>query len=161
MSQQTALADGYVIREATLADIPALVHHRLAMFAEMGIHVDELAIDRAFATWLKANLPLDTYKGWLVDDSDGRAVAGAGITLLPWPPGPRELSGRLPIVYNVFTEPDHRRHGLARMLMERIHQWCRESGHRVVGLAASAEGRSLYESLGYRESPQPYMFLKL
>lgn len=92
---------------------------------------------------------------------DGTVAAGAGITLPPWPPGPRELSGRLPIVYNVFTERSHRRRGLARMLMDTIHQWCRDAGYSVVGLAASTDGRSMYESLGYRESPQPYMFLRL
>lgn len=161
MSQRTGLADGYAIREATIADIPALVHHRLAMFAEMGVRVDQQAVERAFTIWLESHLPAGTYRGWLVEASDGTVVAGGGITLLPWPPGPRELSGRLPIVYNVFTEPNHRRRGLARMLMDRIHQWCRDAGHSVVGLAASADGRPMYESLGYRESPQPYMFLKL
>jgi len=161
MSQRTTFAEDYAIREATTADIPAVVHHRLAMFADMGVQVDQQAVERAFTTWVESHLPSGTYRGWLVNASDGTVVAGAGITLLPWPPGPRELSGRLPIVYNVFTEREHRRRGLARMLMERIHQWCREAGHSVVGLAASVEGRSMYDSLGYRESPQPYMFLKL
>jgi hypothetical protein len=30
-----------------------------------------------------------------------------------------------------------------------------------VALAASDDGRSMYESLGYRESPRPYMFVTL
>jgi len=76
-------------------------------------------------------------------------------------PGPRDLSGRLPIVYNVYTEPAHRRHGLARAIMQAIHAWCLEAGYGTVGLAASDEGRTLYESLGYRESPRPYMFVTL
>ena len=86
---------------------------------------------------------------------------GGGITVLPWPPGPRELSGHLPIVYNIYTEPAHRRRGLARTIMQTIHAWCLEAGYRTVALAASDDGRSMYESLGYRESPQPYMFVTL
>lgn len=161
MTPETTLARGYLIREATTADIPTLVQHRLAMFAEMGLRVDERAVGAAFTTWLESQMPAGVYRGWLVMADDGTRVAGAGITLLTWPPGPRELSGRLPIVYNVFTEQAHRRHGLARMLMDAIHQWCREAGHSVIGLASSADGRSLYDSLGYSESHQPFMFLKL
>ena len=161
MSDPSTLVKGYEIRRATNADIATIVRHRLAMFGEMGIPIDSAAVERAFAAWLEVNLPTGIYKGWLVTTHDRFIVAGAGITLLPWPPGPREVSGHLPFVYNVFTEPGHRRRGLARALMDRIHEWCREAGHSVVGLTASAEGRSMYESLGYRESRQPYMFLTL
>jgi hypothetical protein len=45
--------------------------------------------------------------------------------------------------------------------MQAIHAWCLEAGYGTVGLAASDEGRTLYESLGYRESPRPYMFVTL
>jgi GNAT superfamily N-acetyltransferase len=64
-------------------------------------------------------------------------------------------------VYNVYTEPSHRRRGLAKALMETLHDWCRTAGYNSVGLAASADGRTLYQSLGYQESQEPYMFLSL
>ncbi|MBI1878726.1 MAG: GNAT family N-acetyltransferase [Chloroflexi bacterium] len=63
-------------------------------------------------------------------------------------------------VYNVYTEPPHRRQGLARRLMETIHQWCRERGLKFVGLNASEFGRPLYEALGYQPSAT-LMMLKL
>jgi GNAT superfamily N-acetyltransferase len=110
--------------------------------------------------WLDVHLRVGAYHAWLVDHRDG-IVAGGGIAVLTWPPGPQDLSGHLPIVYNVYTEPPHRHHGLARALMETIHAWCLEAGYMTVGLAASGDGRPLYESLGYRESPRPYMFVTL
>lgn len=131
------------------------------MFADMQVTCDEAAVDAAFTEWLHVHLAAGTYQAWLVESADGAVVAGGGITLLTWPPGPREISGRFPIVYNVYTEPAHRRKGLARAVMEAIHTWCREQGYRSIGLAASDEGKTLYESLGYRASPQPYMFLSL
>ena len=48
--------------------------------------------------------------------------------------------------------------GLARQLMEVIHQWCRDRGLKTVGLNASEFGRPLYESLGYR-LPETLMIL--
>lgn len=45
--------------------------------------------------------------------------------------------------------------------MATIHQWCRESDYRRIGLAASSCGRPLYEAMGYRLPSQPYLFLAM
>ena len=45
--------------------------------------------------------------------------------------------------------------------MDTIHAWCRDAGVLVVALNASADGLSLYESMGYHVSPAPMMFLGL
>jgi GNAT superfamily N-acetyltransferase len=78
--------------------------------------------------------------------------------VLPWPPGPRYLGDRLAFVYNVYTEPAHRHQGVARMVMDAIHAWCRAAGVTSLALNASKDGRPLYEALGYWESPNPMMF---
>ena len=49
-------------------------------------------------------------------------------------PGPRYLNDCLAFVYNVYTEPDHRRRGLGPdSSWKRIHAWCREEGIRFPG----------------------------
>jgi GNAT superfamily N-acetyltransferase len=156
--------DEYRIRAATLDDLDALVRHRLLMFADMGVALDADAIDRAFRSWLAEMLPAGVYRGWVVDVPDrsgrsrGTVVAGGGITILPWPPGPRDVTGRLAFVYNVYTEREHRRRGLARLIMDAIHDWCREAGIASVALNASADGQPLYEAMGYQAAPNPMMF---
>ncbi len=151
----------YHLRSATLADADALVRHRVGMFTDMGTPIDAAALADAFHSWLSDAMFSGVYRAWVVEREAGEIVAGGGISILSWPPGPRDLRGRLPIVYNVYTEPGHRRRGLARMIMEAIHAWCREEGFKSVALAASEFGRPLYESMGYEVSPQPYMFLGL
>jgi GNAT superfamily N-acetyltransferase len=151
----------YHLRDATLADADALVRHRIAMFTDMGIAVDAPALDREFRRWLAAMMPAKTYRAWLVEDAAGTIVAGGGLSVLPWPPGPRYMGTRIGIVYNVYTEPDHRRRGLARLVMETIHTSCRDDGITSVALNASADGRPLYESMGYALPPNPMMFLGL
>jgi GNAT superfamily N-acetyltransferase len=140
----------YKIREATLDDIPVIVHHRQAMFAEMGQRGDYEAMDARFTPWLRQALIAQQYFGWLVEAESGEIVAGAGLGLLPRPPGLLDLNDQWAFVYNVYTEPPHRRRGLARQLMEIIHQWCCDRGLKTIGLNASEFGRPLYESLGYR-----------
>ncbi len=151
----------YRIRTATLGDADVLVRHRIGMFTDMGVVVDAEALGRAFREWLAAMMPAGTYRAWLVEGLDGASVAGGGITILPWPPGPRYMGDRLAFAYNVYTEPAHRRRGLARLVMDAIHAWCRDAGVPAVALNASRDGLPLYESMGYVESPNPMMFLPI
>ena len=158
----------YLVRPATLADADTLVAHRTAMFADMGVELDRETA-AAFRRWIADAMASGLYRAWVVETAGGgtagpstaAVVAGGGISLLPWPPGPRYPGDRLAFVYNVYTEPAHRRRGLARMVMHAIHAWCREAGVLWVALNASADGRPLYDSLGYYVSPSPMMFLSL
>jgi len=49
----------------------------------------------------------------------------------------------------MYTEPEYRRQGLARRLMEAMVAWCRAERMTSVYLHASDDGRALYESLGF------------
>jgi GNAT superfamily N-acetyltransferase len=162
----------YRVRTATLDDMDTLVHHRVAMFVDMGVAVDEATLAPAFAEWLRREMPAGSYQAWLVDwsgeetgdgtaGSTGTPVAGAGATIIPWPPGPSYPGDRLAFVYNVYTEPEHRRRGLARVAMDALHAWCREAGVTSVALNASVDGQPLYTALGYAVAPNPMMFYSL
>jgi len=155
------LPEGYTIREATMGDAAAIVRHRIGMFRDMGVPQDEPRTVETFSAWLVEHLPAGVYRGWVVETAGGAIAAGGGVTLLPWPPGPRSFAGRMPIVYNMYTEPPHRRRGLARAVLLAIEGWCRDQGLTLIGLAASADGRHLYDALGYESSPQPYLFKAL
>lgn len=148
----------YRVRAATLDDADALVAHRIAMFADMAVPLDRAALDAAFRKWIAETMPKGSFRAWLVEDERGAIVAGGGITIIPWPPGPHYLHDRLAFAYNVYTDPAHRRRGIGRMIMDAIHDWCRQNGIGTVGLNTSAEARSLYESMGYRVTPNPMMF---
>ena len=151
----------YTLRPATLADADALVHHRLAMFADMGVPFEGAALDAAFRGWLAHTMPAGVYRAWLVETAAGEIAAGGGITVIAWPPGPHYPGDRLAFVYNMYTEPAHRHRGLARQVMDAIHTWCRGNGVTSVALNASRDGRRLYTALGYVESSAPMMFLAL
>jgi GNAT superfamily N-acetyltransferase len=149
----------YRVREATLDDIDVLVGHRLGMFADMGVTIDRPSVAAAFGRWLREMMPAGTYHGWVATPTAANdVVGGGGLTVLPWPPGPFYVGGRIAFVYNIFVERPHRRQGLARQIMASIHEWCRQQGIGVVGLNASPEGRPLYDALGYRAAVDPLLF---
>jgi GNAT superfamily N-acetyltransferase len=151
----------YVVRPATLADLDTLVRHRIGMFTDMGSAFDDARLAASFREWLIALMPSGGYRAWLIETDAGEIAAGGGITVVPWPPGPRYPGDRLAFVYNVYTEASHRRRGLARRVMETIHAWCRANGVVSLALNASRDGQPLYEAMGYVESPAPMMFVQL
>jgi GNAT superfamily N-acetyltransferase len=150
----------YRVRRATLGDEETLVRHRVRMFDEMGLDFDHAALGRAFGEWMRREIPAGVYYAWLVEQADA-VVAGGGLTVLSWPPGPRYHEGRVAFVYNVYTEPPFRRRGVARLVMDAMHGWCRAQGIRSIVLNASRFGQPLYEDMGYRMTDSPMMFLAL
>jgi len=147
----------YSIRPATLADAAIIAGHRVAMFRDMG-EVPTAALAEELLTTsttaLSALLREGSYVGWLAIDTEGRVVAGAGAHIKAWLPriadqGARVATSSLPLVVNVYTEPDWRRRGLARALMNVLMDWSRGEGFDRVLLHASEAGRPLYVSLGF------------
>jgi len=143
-----------LIRPATLADIAHVLRHRRMMFRDMGGATDA-ELDAVIVTaekFLRDAIPSGMYRGWLAVAADGRIAAGAGITILPWPGSPRDPAPRRGWIQNVYTEPEFRRRGLARRLMEALVEWCRADGFYAITLHASPEGRHLYESMGFHDT---------
>ena len=142
----------YLVREATLADLPTLVRQRFSMFAELGdaSEADRADLEAAIARYLAEAIPAGLFRAWLVE-ADALAVAGGGIQLRPLVPRPGYTRGEPEaIVLSIWTDPAHRRRGLARRVVAAILAWCRANGVRRVCLHASPDGRALYEQLGFR-----------
>jgi GNAT superfamily N-acetyltransferase len=139
------------MRRAGTADLKTILYHRRRMFEDMG-YTEPEALARAMASsagLVERGLRQGTYHGWLAETADGTVVAGGGLLHLEYPSHPRDPEPRRTFVVNVFTEPEHRRRGLARRLMDEMIGWCREAGVRGLYLHASDEARPLYRELGF------------
>jgi GNAT superfamily N-acetyltransferase len=143
----------FKIRPATLEekDVAAIVHHRRAMFFDMG-HQDEQALEEMsekFRAWLRRKMNAGEYLGWFAIAPDESVAAGAGLWLMDWPPHMISGGKWRGNILNVYTVAEYRRQGLARQLMLRAMEWCAREGVVTVILHASPEGRALYERLGF------------
>ena len=139
------------IRSATEADIPTLLYHRRSMWLDMG-YDDPMRLDRAETSarsYFESALPDGSYRGFLAVDSANKVVGGGGVVISHWPGDLHESKPHRAMILNVYVERDCRRRGIARMLMNEMIGWCRDNGFARVGLHSSAEGRALYEGLGF------------
>jgi ribosomal protein S18 acetylase RimI-like enzyme len=155
-------AQEFSIRRATVEDTSITMHHRHAMFQDMGERdaAKLNAMCDAFSRWVSARLTNGEYLGWLVDNEQGTVVAGTGLWLLAWAPTPSDQSAQRGYIFNVYTQPDYRRRGLARRLMQTIFDHCRKNKITVVALHASDHGRALYESLGFKQTNEMRLLLE-
>jgi GNAT superfamily N-acetyltransferase len=157
------------IREAGLGDVRHLVHHRRAMFEDMG-QGTAAELDRAderAREYFASALGAGTYKGWLADDLDelddagnARVVAGGGLVIVPWAGYPGEKHAARVWIVNMYTEPHARRRGLAKKFVNIMTEWCRAEGFGSVSLHASNAGRPVYESMGFASSNEMKLSLR-
>lgn len=137
-----------IFRKSTPADLEVVLRHRERIFTEMG--TPRSAADQAdsrnfFGDAMRNGL----YHGWLAEEADS-VVGGVGIILLRYQPGPSQKGEFRPFVVNVWTEPDNRRRGIGRQLMELAIEWSRTQGFTNLFLHATDDGRRLYEQLGFQ-----------
>src|SRR4051794_20974700 len=107
-------------RSATLADAALIAAHRREMFASMGGFEQPLLdeVRRASEPWTASMMEQGKYLGWITEDGE-RPIASAGMLILDWPPHPLDpAGGARAYLLNVFVEPEFRRRGVARGLLE-------------------------------------------
>jgi GNAT superfamily N-acetyltransferase len=154
-------ADGLRTRQATVEDIPTLVRHRRLMFESMGFR-DEAVNDEMSAIvteQLAAWISCGDYRGWVMEAPEGRVVAGIGLRVIELPGSPRNVRGRYSYLMSLYVEPECRRIGLARRLVEEMIEWSRAQGLSEVRLHASDQGRPLYERIGFVQTSEMRLLL--
>jgi len=149
------------VRRACTEDLKHILHHRLAMFEEMGFREAAVLhrVEAVSRDYFTEALRTGTYVGWMAVDAEGQVVGGGGIVVAAWPGYPEEKHAKRAWILNMYTEPGARRCGVAKQLMQVMIEWCRNEGYGAVSLHASAAGHPLYESMGFKATNE--MTLKL
>src|SRR5258708_8778476 len=95
------------IRVAAVDDLKHILHHRRAMFEEMGFRdiavldgVEELSRE-----YFSAAIPGGTYRAWLAEDVNRRIVGGGGVGIARRPGHPGETPPKPAWILNTSTAP--------------------------------------------------------
>jgi GNAT superfamily N-acetyltransferase len=149
------------IRPATIRDVPEILRQRRAMYEDMEYRDDTAlaAMVSVSTEYLTRALADGSFREWLAVTGD-RVVGGGAIVISPWPAHPYDLECRRATILNVYTYPEYRRRGIARLIMQTMIHWCQREGFARVTLHASTDGRHLYESLGFEPSNEMRLTLR-
>ena len=152
MSQPASPTPRYTLREATVADAPTLARQRRLMFDSIEPMTPEQAtlLEAAILRYIAQAMPAGTFRSWVVEH-EGAIVSGGGLQLRTLMPRPGYVYGEPEgLIVSMWTEPEHRRRGLGRQVVDAILAWGRANGVTRFTLHASHDGRPLYELYGFR-----------
>lgn len=140
-----------LIRRADTADLDLVTSLRLDFIADVR-RLDRQSLDGAFAaateTFVGEGHADGTVLSWIAEEA-GAAAGIVSLVLHTVPPRPEEPRTREGYVINMFVAPAFRRRGLGRALIDRCRSDAESMGLRRLVLHFTAEGRPLYEQVGF------------
>ena len=166
------LPPNYLLRSATAKDAEIIAAQRGQMFSDM----DRLSAwqiqenQPIWIEWLREALVKGEYVGWLVEHQSGKVqnstgsskvVGGAGMMFRPQMPSAQDPAAISGYILNISVDLAHRRKGLAEILTRAALAEAGARGICTVGLMASPMGQRMYQRLGFQQSPNPYLVLRL
>jgi GNAT superfamily N-acetyltransferase len=157
----------WTLRRATPKDLPVLVRHRDAMWVEMGrlAPTERDPTSKAYGKWLLARIKRGTLTAFIIQDDGvggkpGPVLASGGVWIQDVQPRPGHPLTMWGYILSVYTEPQARRQGLARAIVDACIEHAREAGCTRCCLHASDEGRPLYEHLGFETTAEMWLDLR-
>jgi GNAT superfamily N-acetyltransferase len=132
-------------------DVDLLVAHRLNLLREVHPELETKIEESKVWTreWIRKRLSDGELIGLLAKADDGK-VAGSGCIWLrdeqPRPTNPHMIA---PYLMSMYTMPEFRRKGVARLIVQSALKWCKERGYERVSLHASEAGKPLHATLGF------------
>ena len=144
-------ATAATIRPATIDDLDELCRLRLEFIADLR-GVDPAEFDPAFVATTRrffvGTMAGDRIRSWLAV-LDGANVGVVSVLVADMPPLPERPLGHEGYIVNMYVDPQGRRRGIARALLDAAVGAAADLGLRGFFLHATAEGRPLYADAGF------------
>jgi GNAT superfamily N-acetyltransferase len=146
--------DRFKLRPATVKDLATLVHHRRAMWENMGVKDKRqlASADKAYGRWAGERLRDRTLHGWVVENGEGLVVGSGCLWLQPRQPSPGNSENFQPYLLSMYTMPGYRGKGLASKIVQEAVKWTRQNRYASLRLHASEMGRGVYRKLGFKRT---------
>lgn len=157
ISTLTPIQFEMIIRKASREDSRWILHHRVEMFKDMGESEVSLSeTTRLTERYLESDWTKE-YLYFLVEEGD-KVIGGCGISTFRLPPKSSQPKGIYAYMSNMYIEPEFRRKGIGRLLVDYLTDFCKQNKIGLLLLHASEKGFLLYKTLGFT-SPENLMEL--
>ncbi len=140
---------------ASPQDLDTLVAHRLAMWRDIGSRTERSirAHGPDYRAWARPRLASGELEA-VVAEIDGRVVGSGALWWMPDQPRPGLFAPTTPYIMSMYTDPAYRGMGVATAILRALVRTSRRGGAARVTLHASAQGRPVYERLGFEPTTE-------
>ena len=138
---------GIVYRLLTENDLDTFIKMRITQLREEGA-TEQIDLAPSLKDYYVRHMKDGTFVSWLALDGD-KIIGTSGMSFVEKPPYFGCPSGRLGLLSSMYTDPDYRRKGIARELLDRVVEEARKYGCGAVHITASDMGVKLYTAYGF------------
>lgn len=149
------------VEKAGIDDIDALVKMRLEYLIEDNGNLNDsevIEIKKELPDYFKKHISNDLFI--FVVREEQTIVACAFLLVIEKPMSPAFINGKTGTVLNVYTCPDYRHKGYARLIMETLLEEAKKLQLSVVDLKSTDDGYYLYKSVGFTDDSSKYHLMK-
>ena len=134
-------------RKLTEKELAIFVEMRIAQLREEGAKED-IDLVPYLMDYYRRHMADGTFVSWLALDGD-RIIGTSGMSFVEKPPYFGCPTGKIGLLSSMFTNPNYRRMGIARELLDRVVNEARDYGCGTVQITASDMGVKLYKAYGF------------
>ncbi|WP_026668409.1 MULTISPECIES: GNAT family N-acetyltransferase [Butyrivibrio] len=149
---------GIVYKKLTETDLNTFIKMRINQLREEGAKED-IDLTPALKDYYSRHMADGTFVSWLAFDGD-KIIGTSGMSFVEKPPYFGCPSGRIGLLSSMYTNPEYRRQGIAKELLDRVVNEAKAYGCGTVQITASDMGVKLYTSYGFKHN-ENFMQYKL
>lgn len=140
------------IRKAAVNDVDLLITLRLDYLLEERGYLtnkERAVIESQLGEYFKKHIPQGTFIALLAEE-DGEIVSCAYLAISEKPANVSFMTGKTGTLLNVLTYPHYRGRGAATKIITALIDEAKKAGVSMIELAATDDGKPLYEKLGFQ-----------
>ena len=149
---------GIVYKKLTETDLNTFIKMRINQLREEGAKED-IDLTPALKDYYSRHMADGTFVSWLAFDGD-KIIGTSGMSFVEKSPYFGCPSGRIGLLSSMYTNPEYRRQGIAKELLDRVVNEAKAYGCGTVQITASDMGVKLYTSYGFKHN-ENFMQYKL
>ncbi len=138
---------GIEYRRLSKEYLETFIQMRITQLREEGAK-EEIDLAPALRDYYDRHMADGTFVSWLAFDGV-KIIGTSGMSFVEKPPYFGCPSGKMGLLSSMYTDPEYRRRGIAKELLDRVVKEARNYGCGTVQITASDMGVKLYSAYGF------------
>ena len=134
-------------KRLTEDELDTFIEMRINQLREEGA-AEDIDLKPALKDYYNRHIADGTFVSWIAVDK-GIIVGTSGMSFVEKPPYYGCPTGKIGLLSSMYTDPDYRRMGIAKELLNRVIEEARIYGCGTVQITASDMGVKLYTAYGF------------
>jgi GNAT superfamily N-acetyltransferase len=155
--------ENLVYRRLCQKDMALFIKLRLDFMSESHKDLEEtekVKITASLKDYFERYIETNDFIG-IVCEYNGQAVSTTYLVINERPANRTTVNGKVGTLLNVYTYPEYRRKGIGTEVIKRIIEEAKKQNISAIDLLATEDGKKVYEKLGFTETEDKSMRLKL